>query len=348
VIPPVSKGMPLSYNNLTATQKYTLPPPRYTEASLVKKLEELGIGRPSTYAPTISTIQNRGYVSREDRPGEKRQIKIITLQGGKFANSTKTEVTGKEKSKLFPQDIGMIVNDFLIENFSEIVDYNFTAEVEEQFDEIALGKLKWTGMIEKFYSPFHKTITNTLEKKERKTGVRVLGNHPETGEPITVRMGRFGPVAQIGDSGNEEKPRYASLSKNQLLETITLDEALNLFRLPRSLGEYDGGEMVVGIGKFGPYIRFKSKFFSLKKGEDDPYTVTFERAVEIILEKNENDKKKVMKDFGDIMLLNGRYGPYLVKDKQNYRLPKGTDAEKLTKEDCIKIIENSDKTKKSS
>jgi DNA topoisomerase-1 len=348
VIPPVSKGMPLIYNNITATQKYTLPPSRYTEASLVKKLEELGIGRPSTYAPTISTIQNRGYVSREDRPGEKRQIKIITLQDGKFANSTKTEVTGKEKSKLFPQDIGMIVNDFLIENFSEIVDYNFTAEVEEQFDEIALGKLKWTGMIEKFYSPFHKTITNTLEKKERKTGVRVLGNHPETGEPVTVRMGRFGPVAQIGDSGNEEKPRYASLSKNQLLETITLDEALNLFRLPRSLGEYDGGEMVVGIGKFGPYIRFKSKFFSLKKGEDDPYTVTFERAVEIILEKNENDKKKVMKDFGDIMLLNGRYGPYLVKDKQNYRLPKGKDAEKLTKEDCIKIIGNSDKTKKSS
>jgi DNA topoisomerase-1 len=348
VIPPVTKGMPLTYNNITATQKYTLPPSRYTEASLVKKLEELGIGRPSTYAPTISTIQNRGYVSREDRPGEKRQIKIITLQDGKFANSTKTEVTGKEKSKLFPQDIGMIVNDFLIENFSEIVDYNFTAEVEEQFDEIALGKLKWTGMIEKFYSPFHKTITNTLEKKERKTGVRVLGNHPETGEPVTVRMGRFGPVAQIGDSGNEEKPRYASLSKNQLLETITLDEALNLFRLPRSLGEYDGGEMVVGIGKFGPYIRFKSKFFSLKKGEDDPYTVTFERAVEIILEKNENDKKKVMKDFGDIMLLNGRYGPYLVKDKQNYRLPKGKDAEKLTKEDCIKIIGNSDKTKKSS
>ena len=348
VIPPVTNGMPLTYNNITATQKYTLPPSRYTEASLVKKLEELGIGRPSTYAPTISTIQNRGYVSREDRPGEKRQIKIITLQDGKFANSTKTEVTGKEKSKLFPQDIGMIVNDFLIENFSEIVDYNFTAEVEEQFDEIALGKLKWTGMIEKFYSPFHKTITNTLENKERKSGVRVLGNHPETGEPVTVRMGRFGPVAQIGDSGNEEKPRYASLSKNQLLETITLDEALNLFRLPRSLGEYDGGEMIVGIGKFGPYIRFKSKFFSLKKGVDDPYTVTFERAVEIILEKNENDKKKVLKDFGDIMLLNGRYGPYLVKDKQNYRLPKGTDAEKLSKEDCSKIIENSDKTKKSS
>ena len=348
VIPPVTKGMPLSYENVTATQKYTAPPPRYTEASLVKKLEELGIGRPSTYAPTISTIQNRGYVSREDRPGEKREIKIITLLDGKLANSTKTELTGKEKSKLFPQDIGMIVNDFLIENFSEIVDYNFTADVEEQFDEIALGNLKWTGMIQKFYSPFHKTVTNTLEKKERKTGVRVLGNHPETGEPVTVRMGRFGPVAQIGDSGNEEKPRFASLSKSQLLETITLDEALNLFRLPRSLGEYDGGEMVVGIGKFGPYIRYKSKFFSLKKGVDDPYIVSFDRAVEIILEKNESDKKKVIKDLGDIMVLNGRYGPYLVKDKQNYRLPKGTDAEKLTKEDCSKIIENSDKTKKSS
>jgi DNA topoisomerase I len=348
VIPPVKEGMPLSYDNITATQKFTTPPPRYTEASLVKKLEELGIGRPSTYAPTISTIQNRGYVSREDRPGEKRQIKIIALLKGKLATSTKTEIAGKEKSKLFPQDIGMIVNDFLIENFSEIVDYHFTAEVEEQFDEIALGNLKWTGMIGKFYSPFHKTVTNTLEKKERKTGVRVLGNHPETGEPITVRMGRYGPVAQIGDSANGEKPRFASLSKNQLLETITLDEALNLFRLPRSLGEYDGGEMVVGIGKFGPYVRFQNKFFSLKRGVDDPYTVTIERAVEIILEKNESDKKKILKDFGDIMLLNGRYGPYLVKMKLNYRLPKGTDAEKLTKEDCIKIIGNSDKTKKSS
>jgi DNA topoisomerase I len=348
VIPPVKKGIPLFYDNITAAQKFTTPPPRYTEASLVKKLEELGIGRPSTYAPTISTIQNRGYVSREDRPGEKRHIKILNLLKGKITTSTKTEIAGKEKSKLFPQDIGMIVNDFLIENFSEIVDYNFTAEVEEQFDEIALGNIKWTGMIQKFYSPFHKTVTNTLEKKERKTGVRLLGNHPETGEPITVRMGRFGPVAQIGDSANTEKPRFASLSKSQLLETITLEETLNLFRLPRSLGEYEGEDMVAGIGKFGPYIRYKSKFFSLKKGVDDPYTVTFDRAVEVILEKNENDKKKVLKDFGDIMVLNGRYGPYIVKEKLNYRLPKGTDAEKLTKEECLKIIDNSDKTKKSS
>jgi DNA topoisomerase I len=348
VIPPVTKGMPLWYDNVTATQKYTTPPPRYTEASLVKKLEELGIGRPSTYAPTISTIQNRGYVSREDRPGEKRHIIIITLLKEKLTKTEKTEIAGKEKSKLFPQDIGIIVNDFLLENFSEIVDYHFTAEVEEQFDEIALGNIKWTGMIQKFYSPFHKTVTSTLEKKERKTGVRSLGNHPQTGEPVSVRMGRFGPVAQIGESGTEEKPRYASLSKNQLLETITLDEALNLFRLPRSLGDYDGGEVVIGIGRFGPYIRYKSKFFSLKKGEDDPYTVTIERAIEVILEKADSDKKKVIRDFGEIMLLNGRYGPYLTKDKANYRLPKGTDAEKLTKEDCIKIIENGGKTKKSS
>ena len=348
VIPPVVKGMPLTYDNITATQKYTTPPPRYTEASLVKKLEELGIGRPSTYAPTISTIQNRGYVAREDRPGEKRQIKVISLLKGKVTSTEKTEVAGKEKSKLFPQDIGMIVNDFLMENFSEIVDYHFTAEIEEQFDEIALGNLLWTKMLEKFYGPFHKTVTNTLEKKERKTGVRLLGNHPQTGEPVTVRMGRFGPVAQIGETGNDEKPRFASLSKSQLLETITMEEALNLFRLPRSLGEYDGAEMVIGIGKFGPYIRHKSKFYSLKKGVDDPYEVNFDRAVEVILEKNDSDSKKVLKDFDDIKLLNGRYGPYIVKEKVNYRLPKGTEAEKLTKEDCIKIIENSDKTKKSS
>lgn len=345
IIPPVTKGMPLVYNDITATQKFTTPPPRYTEASLVKKLEELGIGRPSTYAPTISTIQNRGYVSREDRPGEKRNIKILTLVKGKVSTSSKTETAGKEKSKLFPQDIGMIVNDFLIENFSEIVDYHFTAEVEEQFDEIAVGKLKWTGMINNFYQPFHKTVTSTLEKTERKSGIRLLGNHPETGEPVNVRMGRFGPVAQIGESGNEEKPRFASLSKNQLLETITLEEALNLFRLPRSLGEHEESEIVAGVGRFGPFVKYNGKFFSLKKGIDDPHTVTLQRAVEIINEKNESDKKKVLKDFGEIMLLNGRYGPYLAKDKLNYRLPKGTDVEKLTREECIKIIESSKKQK---
>ena len=347
-LPSVKTGIPLYYDAITATQKYTMPPPRYTEASLVKKLEELGIGRPSTYAPTISTIQNRGYVSREDRPGEKREIKMITLHKGTLSSTSKTEVTGKEKSKLFPQDIGMIVNDFLVENFSVIVDFNFTAEVEAQFDEIAEGNLKWTGMLKKFYSPFHKTVENTLEKKDRKTGGRILGNHPESGEPVSVRMGRYGPVAQIGESGDDEKPKFASLAKNQLLETITLEEALNLFRLPRQIGDYEGAELMVGIGRFGPYIKYKSKFYSLKKGVDDPYTLTLERAIEIIIEKNETDKKKVIRDFDDIKLLNGRYGPYLVKDKKNYRLPKGADAEKLTKEECISIIGNNDKSKKGS
>lgn len=347
IIPPVTKGMSLIYDSISATQKYTTPPPRYTEASLVKKLEELGIGRPSTYAPTISTIQNRGYVQREDRPGVKRQLKIFTLSKGKVNASSKTEAAGKEKSKLFPQDIGMIVNDFLVENFSDIVDYNFTAEVEEQFDKIAEGKIKWTGMLDKFYKPFHKTVSDTLEKKDRKTGIRVLGTHPETGEQVFVKMGRYGPVAQIGEAGNGEKPRFASLTQDQLIETITLEEALMLFRLPRTLGDHEGDEIVVGNGKFGPYIRHKSKFYSLKKGVDDPFSVTLERALEIISEKNESDQKKIIKDFGDIKVLNGRYGPYLVQDKKNYRLPKGAIADKLTKEDCIKIITSSEKPKKS-
>jgi DNA topoisomerase-1 len=347
ILPKVEKGMNLLYDTITATQKFTSPPPRYTEASLVKKLEELGIGRPSTYAPTISTIQNRGYVVRGDRPGDKRQLKVLTLSRGRLSSSIRTEAAGKEKSKLFPQDIGMIVNDFLIENFSDIVDYNFTAEVEEQFDKIAEGKVKWTGMLDIFYSVFHKKVTDTLEKKDRKTGIRMLGNHPETGEPVSVKMGRFGPVAQIGDPANGGKPRFASLSKSQLLETITLDEALNLFRLPRSLGILDGDEMVAGTGRFGPFIRFRNKFYSLKKGVDDPYSVTLERGSEIIKEKNESDSKKVLKDFGDILLLNGRYGPYLSRDKKNYRLPKGNDPEKLTREECIRIIEQSEKKQKS-
>jgi DNA topoisomerase-1 len=203
-------------------------------------------------------------------------------------------------------------------------------------------------MLDKFYSPFHKTVENTLEKKDRKTGVRILGNHPETGEQVSVKMGRYGPVAQIGESGNGTKPRFASLGKNQLLETITLSEALNLFRLPRSLGEYEGDEMIVGVGKFGPYIRYRSKFYSLKKGIDDPYSVTLERAAEVVKEKSESDKKKVLKDFGDIRVLNGRFGPYIVMDKENFRIPKGTEADKLTKEDCMRIIEQSKKTKKSS
>jgi DNA topoisomerase I len=347
VIPPVKKEMPLYYNTVNATEKFTSPFPRYTEASLVKKMEDLGIGRPSTYAPTISTIQNRGYVSKEDRPGEKRKIRIAELKNDKITSSSKTEVTGKEKSKLFPKDIGMIVNDFLIDNFSEIVDYHFTAEVELQFDEIAEGNLKWTGMLDKFYSSFHKTVESSLENTNKKTGARSLGNHPETGEPVSVKMGRYGPVVQVGDQNNESKPKFASLLKDQLIETITLEEALNLFRLPRTVGEYEDAELVIGIGKFGPYVRHNSKFYSLKKGADDPYSVTRERAIEIILEKNTSDKQKVISDFGEIFVLNGRYGPYITKDKKNFRIPKGTEAAKLTKEECEIIIANSEKAQKS-
>jgi DNA topoisomerase-1 len=348
IIPPVKANMPLFYDTITATQKYTSPPPRYTEASLVKKLEELGIGRPSTYAPTISTIQNRGYVMREDRPGEKRMLKILTLVKGSISGSSRTEAAGKEKSKLFPQDIGMIVNDFLVDNFPDIVDFNFTAEVEEQFDKIAEGRLKWTGMLEKFYTPFHKTVESTLEKRTKKSISRILGSDPVTGEQVSVKMGRFGPVAQLGEQVEGSKPRFASLGKNQLIETITLEEALNLFRLPRSLGNHDGDELVVGTGRFGPYVRYKSKFYSLKKGVDDPYTITLERAIEIIREKGESDKKKVIKEFGEMKVLNGRFGPYLARDGKNYRLPKGTKAEDLTEEDCLRIIDNSEKTKKRS
>jgi DNA topoisomerase I len=347
VIPPVKNGMPLFYSSINATEKFTSAFPRYTEASLVKKLEELGIGRPSTYAPTISTIQNRGYVAKEDRPGEKRKIRTIELKDGKISSSSKTEITGKEKSKLFPKDIGMIVNDFLVENFPTIVDFNFTAEVELQFDEIAEGNLKWTGMLDNFYTPFHKTIESSLENKIRKTGARVLGNHPESGEPVSVKMGRFGPVVQIGDQNKESKPKFASLLKSQLIETITLEEALNLFRLPRTVGDYEGEDLVIGIGKFGPYIRHKNKFYSLKKGVDDPYIVTMERAIEIILEKTATDKQKVIQDFGDILVLNGKYGAYITKDKKNFRIPKGSDAAKLSKEDCVNIIANDSKSQKS-
>ncbi|HVN59228.1 MAG TPA: type I DNA topoisomerase [Bacteroidales bacterium] len=345
VIPPVKNGMALYYDKINATERFTSAPPRYTEASLVKKLEELGIGRPSTYAPTISTIQNRGYVAREDRPGEKRKVRLLMLSEGNITSSSKTEMAGKEKSKLFPKDIGMIVNDFLVENFTDIVDFNFTADVEEQFDEIAEGDLGWTGMLRTFYGGFHKLVENTLEKKDKKTGARVLGKHPETGETVSVKMGRFGPVVQLGESNNGEKPRFASLLKDQLIETITLDEALKLFRLPRSLGNNEGEEMVVGIGKFGPYVRYKGKFYSLKKGVDDPYSVTLERAVEIINEKTETEKQKVISDYGEIRVVNGRYGPYITSGGKNFRIPKGTDPATLSEDGCRKIIDSNNKAR---
>jgi len=338
-IPPVKPGIILKYTSICATEKYTTPSPRYSEASLVKKMEELGIGRPSTYAPVISTIQNRGYVERGDRPGEKRMIRMVELAAGKIKSCDKGEIIGKEKSKLFPQDIGIVVNDFLVDNFSEILDYNFTAGVEGQFDLIAEGSLDWSGMIDQFYRPFHTKVENTLEKSERKTGERLLGNHPETGEPVYVKIGRFGPVAQIGEASETEKPRFASLMKTQLIETITLDEALELFRLPRIVGTFEGSDMTAGIGKFGPYIRHENKFYSLKKGIDDPLEITGDRAIELIGEKREVDRNKTIQSFGDILLLNGRYGPYISYQKLNYKIPKGTDPAAMTEEDCRKIIE---------
>ncbi len=341
ILPRVVKGMPLTGESITATQRFTSPPPRYTEASLVKKLEELGIGRPSTYAPTISTIQTRGYVAREDRAGENRMIILLTLAKGKIARSVKTEVTGREKSKLFPKDIGIIVNDFLIANFPDILDYNFTAGVEKEFDEIAAGEIVWDKMIAGFYGPFHKTVEASLESRERMTGARQLGNDPATGLPVIVKMSKYGPVVQLGEASPDKKPRFANLRRDQLMETITLDEAITLFDLPRTVGTFEGSEMTVGVGKFGPYVRHNSKFYSLKKGVDDPYTISEERAAELITEKRDGDQKKVISDFDDVQVLNGRYGPYITREKNNYRIPKGTDPAKLTKDECLAIIEKS-------
>jgi DNA topoisomerase-1 len=312
----------------------------------VRKLEELGIGRPSTYAPTISTIQNRGYVVREDRPGEKRDIRTHSLEKGSIKSLVKSEMAGREKAKLFPLDIGMIVNDFLVDNFSAIVDFQFTATIEKQFDDIAEGNLVWTRMLDDFYHGFHQTVEASLSKTEKKTGARILGTHPVSGEPVSVKMGRYGPVVQIGDASEEKKPKYASLLKSQLIETITLDEALGLFRLPRSLGEHDGKEIVAGIGRFGPFVRYNSKFYSLKKGVDDPYTIEIERAVELIREKDEAEKNKVISDFDDYKVLNGRYGPYIAHGKENFKIPKGKEPSALTRENCIEIVAGSSKPKK--
>lgn len=345
ILPRVDRGMALVPATITALQRFTTPPPRYTEASLVKKLEELGIGRPSTYAPIISTIQTRGYVAREDRPGEKRTITQLTLVRGKITRSEKSEMAGKEKSKLFPKDIGMIVNDFLMDNFPDIIDYNFTAGVEKEFDEIASGELEWDKMISRFYSPFHKSVDESLSTRARSTGARELGTDPESGLPVSVKMSRYGPVVQLGEASPDSKPRFANLRRDQLLETITLEEALALFALPRVIGTFEGEDMTVGIGKFGPYVKHAGKFYSLKKDVDDPYTVTGERGIELIREKREGDAQKIISEFGDIRVLNGRYGPYLVYEGDNYRIPKGTDPHKLTREECLAIIEKGGRTK---
>jgi DNA topoisomerase-1 len=336
----------LKYTEIKATQKFTYHPPRYTEAALVKKLEELGIGRPSTYAPTISTVQKRGYVVKEDRDGVKRNFDVILLKDNAILSSIESMNTGAERSKLFPTDIGIVVTDFLTANFDEIMDYNFTALVEKEFDEIAEGKLKWQKMLESFYKPFHIHVENTVENSDRASGERLLGIDPVSGKNVFARIGRFGPVVQIGDGDSEEKPRYASLNSNQRLESISLEDAMELFKLPRVVGTFENKEMVVAAGRFGPYVRHDGAFFSLTK-TDDPMTISTERAIELIEAKRKKDSERVINQFNDntIQVLNGRWGPYIAANDKNFKIPKGSkEAKELSLSDCLDIINSSEGT----
>nr|WP_319572350.1 type I DNA topoisomerase [uncultured Draconibacterium sp.] len=350
LIPPMHVNELLKMASVVSTQRFSQRPPRYTEASLVKRLEELGIGRPSTYAPTITTVQNRNYVVKEERPGVERNYNVLTLKDGKIKEEEKTEITGAEKNKLFPTDIGIVVNDFLMDNFDQIMDYNFTADVEKEFDDIAGGKMVWNEMIDKFYQPFHGKVEHALENAERSKGERILGVDPKTGKEVSVKIGRFGPLAQLGEVSQEEgaeKPQFSSLRTGQHIETITLDEALDLFKLPRELGEYEDKKVTVAIGRFGPYVRHDNKFVSLGK-EDDPYSVQLDRAIELIEAKREKDRKAVIKKFDEdveLQVLNGRWGPYIKHGKKNYKIPKTTKAEELSFEDCMKIIESAPEPK---
>jgi len=350
VLPPMKKGEQLTMRELIAQQKFTQQPSRYTEATLVKKLEELGIGRPSTYAPIISTIQKREYVVKEDRPGVQRIYDYLSLKDKTVTAETKTETVGNEKNKLFPTDIGALVTGFLVQNFDNILDYNFTATVEEEFDEIAEGKLVWQDMMKEFYFPFHERIEVTLGSTQKVKGEKLLGTDPATGLNIYVKIGRFGPMAQLGESDNSDKPRFAALKKGQSIDTISLEDTLDLFKLPRPLGDFEGTEVIVSSGKFGPYIRHKSAFYSLP-ATDDPLTVILERAVEIISVKRHEDIKKVIREYSedaDIKVLNGRYGPYISFKKENYKIPKGKTAADLTYEDVKAIIEANEPTKSKS
>ncbi len=348
LIPPLKQGQALNMESIEAMQRFSHAPARYTEASLVKKLEELGIGRPSTFAPTISTIQTREYVVKEDRIGTVRSLDGLKLKDGKITGFVKNEKTGFEKSKLFPTDIGMVVNDFLTEHFGNIVDFNFTASVEEEFDEIADGKMVWYEMIHRFYKPFHEQVDLTQKTSSRSSGERSLGNHPETGEPVVVKIGRYGPMVQVGVASDDSKPRFARLAKGQLIETITMEEAIKLFALPRSIGDFEDAAVTVGVGRFGPYIRHKSAFYSLKKGVDDPMTVDLDRAMVIITEKRSADLMRVIREFEEepeLKVLNGRFGPYISFKKKNFKIPKTQDPAALTLEDCKALIAKSSNDK---
>ncbi|GAA3965158.1 type I DNA topoisomerase [Mucilaginibacter dorajii] len=340
MLPPLTRGQRLALQEMSATERYSRPPARYTEASLVKKLEELGIGRPSTYAPTISTIQNRGYVVKEEREGKQRNFRVLTLKAAQIIKEQKTENTGAERGKLFPTDIGAVVNDFLVQYFTDIVDFNFTASVEKQFDEIAQGMKEWTAMLHDFYNPFHKEVQNTIETADKATGERELGMHPESGKKVSVRIGRYGPFVQVGESATDEdkenKPAYASLRAGQSIETISLEDALELFKLPKVVGEYEGKVMKVAIGRFGPYISHNSAFVSLPK-DIDPHDVTEVQAIELIEAKRKKDAEKLIKAFeedAEVKVLNGRWGPYIEFGKLNVKIPKDKDPLTLTYEEC--------------
>lgn len=352
VLPPLKVGQDLSLNELTATETFTRHPPRYTEASLVKKLEELGIGRPSTYAPTISTVQKRGYILKESRDGKERPYKVIQLKSDQVTSRSESEITGAEKNKLFPTNMAMIVNDFLVEHFPDITNYSFTAEIEQEFDEIASGKLEWHRMIDQFYKPFHKVVSKT-EKVERSSvanKVRELGVHPKSGLKIYAKLGKFGAYVQLGENpedGKEGKPKFASLRPGQFLENITVEDALELFKMPRDMGEFEEKPVVVNIGRFGPYVMHDKKFVSIPK-EEDPYTITPERAVELIKEKRIADANKTIKLFEenpDIQILNGRFGPYIKAGKKNVKIPKGKVPAELTLAECVELAEKAPERK---
>ena len=350
-LPVIKEGDKLTRREITSTERYSQGPTRYTEASLVHKLEELGIGRPSTYAPTISTIQQRDYVQKGDKKGEERPYIIDTLRGIKITPTRKVELTGNEKGKLLPTDIGIVVNDFLMDNFPVIMDYNFTAKVEQEFDQIADGKEEWTDMMRNFDKEFEPTVDKVMNaRSEHKAGERKLGDDPKTGHPVFVKIGRYGPVVQIGTADDDEKPRFAQLPADKSMETITLDEALELFQLPRTVGEFEGKNVTIGAGRFGPYVLHDKKYVSIPKDED-PLTLTLERAIELIESKRKAEEERHLKKFDEdpkLEVLNGRYGPYIVYDGKNYRIPRDLHpkAAELSYEQCMDIVNNPPAPKK--
>ena len=341
MLPPLNIGQQLNLTELKGTERFTNHPPRYTEASLVKKLETLGIGRPSTYAPTISTVIKRGYVEKTDKEGVERNYVELKIESNKVLEKSLTEITGAERKKLFPTDIGIVVTDFLSENFERVMDYGFTAEVEKEFDSIAEGKKQWNEMIQMFYKPFNENVLTTLEESGRATGERLLGVDPKSGKNVYARIGRFGPMIQIGESTDEDKPAFATIRGGAKLGSVTLEEALEFFKLPKNLGEYKGKDVVIGVGRFGPYVRHNGKFVSL--GKLDPLDIDMNTAQVLIDEAIEKAAKALIKSFegrDDVQVLNGRFGPYIKVGKQNVKIPKDVKPEELTLEDCLKLAEN--------